>query len=129
MNRRKTVLLLDFDAELLIALEHLLENCGFDCTSTWDVDQAFALVESRAFDILVVGNRPPELNPHAILSELRQRGFRFGSFILGSVDRRDGFSNLLDQLRSFPCELPAKKIGPIGRQELREPSEQVCHGS
>lgn len=129
MNRRKTVLLLDFDPDLLIALEHLLENCGFDCTSTWDIDQACGLVETKTFDLLVVGNRPPELNPHAIFSELRQRGLRFGSFILGNLDRQDGFSNLLDQLRSFPCEQSAKKMGTVGRQDAREHSEQVCHGS
>lgn len=128
MNRRKTVLLLDFDAELLIALEHLLENCGFDCTSTWDIEQAFELAEAKAFDLLVVGNRPPQLNPNTIFSELRQRGLRFGSFILGNLDRQDGFSNLVDQLRSFPCEMPPKKRGPVGRQETRGPSEQVCHG-
>lgn len=128
MNRRKTVLLLDFDAELLIALEHLLENCGFDCTSTWDVDQAFELVEARGFDFLVVGNRPPQLNPHAFFSELRERGLRFGSFILGSVDRQDGFSNLVDQLRRFPCEMPPRKIGPVGHKEARESAEQVCNG-
>lgn len=128
MNRRKTVLLLDFDADLLIALEHLLENCGFDCTSTWDIDQAFELVDTKTFDLLVVGNRPPELNPQAIFSELRQRGLRFGAFILGNVDRQDAFSNLVDQLRRFPCDLPPAKIGPVGRQGSREPSEQVCDG-
>jgi CheY-like chemotaxis protein len=128
MDRKKKVLLLDHDADLLIALERLLEDCGFDCTSTWDLDQGCALMETGVYDFLVIGNRPPYLNPHDVLSDLRREGLRFGSFILGNLDHQDGFSNLLDQLRSYPCEQSLREKKPSGKQGLEEP-DFVCHGS
>ena len=129
MDRRKAVLILDFDSELLIALEHLLENCGFNCTSTWNIDEGYELMMSGVFDFLVIGNCPPRLRPQEIVADLREQGLRFGLFILGCVDHRDGFSNLVDQLRSFPCE-PAteRKKGP-GKEGSQEQVKRAFHGS
>lgn len=129
MDRRKTVLILDFDSELLIALEHLLENCGFNCTSTWDIDEGYGLMMSGVFDFLVIGNRPPRLRPQEIVEDLREAGLRFGVSILGSVDHQDGFSNLVDQLRSFPCELTTERKKGPGKEGSQEPANRVCHGS
>jgi CheY-like chemotaxis protein len=128
MYRRKAVLLLDFDSDLLIALERLLEDSGFNCTSTWNVEQAYALMESGAFEFLVIGHRPPELDAHEILADLRLAGMRFGSFILGNLVREDGFGNLIDQLRRFPCELSSETKQPAAKPEFGEPAEQVMHG-
>lgn len=129
MERRKSVLLLDFDADLLITLERLLEDCGFNCTSTWHVDQGYALMESGVFDFLVIGHRPPELHAHQILADLREQGLRFGCFILGDVDRQDGFSNLLDRLRRFPCEFRAEQAKPSNGVSHPENSDVVRHAS
>jgi len=129
MDRRKAVLILDFDSDLLIALEHLLEDCGFHCTSTWDVDECSQLMMSGVFDFLVIGNRPPRLRPHEIVADLRGQGLRFGLFVLGSLDHQDGFSNLIDQLRSFPCDLSADRKKKPGKESLPESTDRVCHGS
>jgi CheY-like chemotaxis protein len=127
MYRRKAVLLLDFDADLLISLERLLEDSGFNCTSTWNVEQAYALMETGVFDFLVIGHRPPQLDADEILADLRLAGMRFGSFILGNLKREDGFSNLVDQLRRFPCELPSETKQPA-KPEIDEPADRVTHG-
>jgi len=121
MDRRKTVLVVDFDSELLIALERLLEDCGFDCTSTWDANQGYELMRSGMFDILVIGNRPPQLQPQEFVSILRRQGLRFGLFVLGNLDHQDGFSNLVDQLRRFPCEFLSneKNTSDKARLELK----------
>lgn len=118
MDRRKTVLVVDFDSELLIALECLLEDCGFDCTSTWDTNQGYELMRSGMFDILVIGNRPPQLQPQEFVSILRRQGLRFGVFVLGNLDHQDGFSNLVDQLRRFPCDLLSNEKNTSDKENL-----------
>ena len=129
MDRRKTVLILDFDSDLLIALERLLEGCGFDCTSTWDVNEGYELMRSGVFDFLVIGNRPRQLQPQEIATVLRRQGLRFGLFMLGDLDHQDGFSNLVDELRCFPCDFRQERKKAPGKERLGEPANRFCHGS
>jgi ActR/RegA family two-component response regulator len=46
MDRPKRVLVLDFDHDLLITLERVLEDAGFRTTTTWDVKEGVALLQS-----------------------------------------------------------------------------------
>jgi DNA-binding NtrC family response regulator len=104
MNGRKRVLVLDFDADLLIALERLLEDSGLHTVTTWDVEVAMGLLDTHYFDYFVVGNRPPELDAKQLLAEVRGRGVECGCFIMGSSwEHQDGYGNLIDQIRAFPC--------------------------
>jgi DNA-binding NtrC family response regulator len=111
MERRKSVLVLDFDDDMLIALERVLEDSGFSTTATWDVEEALALLRKRHFDFLVLGNRPPRLDAQAILANARKEGLKFGAFVLPrSRASKDGYSHLVDRIRDFPCcpERPQK---------------------
>lgn len=103
MERSKRVLIVDLDEELLITLEHVLEDSGFATTTTWDVGEGRALLRSGCFDFLVIGNRPPELDPQALLADMRGKGLRFGCAVLGGDDQQDRYSNLVDRIRRFPC--------------------------
>ncbi len=71
-TRRKNVLVLDTDAESLIALEQALEEAGFSATTTWATAEAIALLDSEPFDALLVGDHPPEVNSERILKHLRE---------------------------------------------------------
>ena len=73
MSHRKKVLILDCDADYLITLERYLEEGGFDTTSTWDACEAMALLGSRQFNALLVGEHPPEVKSGEILRGLRSR--------------------------------------------------------
>jgi DNA-binding NtrC family response regulator len=103
MERSKRVLILDLDKELLIMLERVLEDSGYPTTTTWDIRQGRALLQSGFFDFLVIGNRPPELDADAVLVDLRDQGLRFGSAVIGGDDRQDLCSSLVDRIRRFPC--------------------------
>lgn len=105
MEHRKRVLILDFDDHVLIALERVLEESGFNTTATWNVDEALALLRSGHFDFLVLGNRPPALDAQAILAYAHAQGLNFGWFVLQRPrEREDGYySHLIDHIRNFSC--------------------------
>ena len=72
MARRQRVLLLDANDDFLIEVEKLLEYHGFDTTTTWASDQATALLRSRDFDLVLIGDHPPEIDAHAWLRRIRE---------------------------------------------------------
>ncbi len=68
LSRR--VLILDFDAITLITLERVLEDAGFDTTTTWNMRKAYLLLEQERFDLIVVGDHLPQIDAHAILHRI-----------------------------------------------------------
>jgi len=64
------VLILDFDAITLIRLEQLLEEAGLDTTTTWNLPEACLYLKEKSFDLLVVGDHPPQIDAVAILRRL-----------------------------------------------------------
>ncbi len=61
------VLVLDNDESTLIALERLLGDAGLDATTTWDQSEAISLLGRNSFDLLVIGQHPPEVNCGQVL--------------------------------------------------------------
>lgn len=75
MDRRlRRVLILDSDANFLIALQHVFEDAGIDTKITWDKREARQWLENESFDLVVVEDHPPELDAAAILADLSFRG-------------------------------------------------------
>ena len=74
MDRRHRTLILDTDPDTLITLQHLLEEAEIDATVTWDESEATQLIETAPFDLLLIGDHPPELNAAAIVDDLSLRG-------------------------------------------------------
>jgi len=68
--RRPSVLVLDSEPEFLIALEHVLEEEGFSTTTTWDAREATVLLASLHFDVVLVGEHPPEVRSAELLRQL-----------------------------------------------------------
>jgi len=73
-ERLRRVLILDTDPETLIRLQHVLEQAEIDTAITWDEIEACQLVETEFFDLVVIGDHPPELDAAAILDDLSLRG-------------------------------------------------------
>jgi DNA-binding response OmpR family regulator len=71
MTRRKCILVLGIDEQLLIDLERLLENRGFATTTTWDTDEALHLVQSHRFDLLLIGDHPPQVAASEVLRQVQ----------------------------------------------------------
>jgi DNA-binding response OmpR family regulator len=74
MEKRRRALLLDTDPDTLITLQHALEEADIDATVTWDEMEACQLIEATPFDLILVGDHPPELNAAVILDDLSLRG-------------------------------------------------------
>ena len=64
------VLILDLEASILIALERVFEEAGFDTTTTWNIYEAVLYLEKRCFDLIVVGDHPPEIDAYAVLRRI-----------------------------------------------------------
>lgn len=54
------VLILDHDPEVLTHLQCVLEDGGVDTTITWDDAEACQLAQSTMFDLILLGDHPPE---------------------------------------------------------------------
>jgi DNA-binding response OmpR family regulator len=69
---KKHILIADSDEQALIALEHLLENQGFDTITAWTTNQAMDFLQHDKFDLLLVADHPPEVNCELVLRKTRQ---------------------------------------------------------
>jgi CheY-like chemotaxis protein len=67
-------LILDSDPDALITLQSTLENGGVDTTITWDNAEARDLVRTTPFDLMLIGDHPPEISVENTLRDLRLRG-------------------------------------------------------
>jgi CheY-like chemotaxis protein len=61
------ILIVDDDQDVLIELEHVLEDEGYSTTTAWSAQEALALSEKSHFDLLLVDEDLAEVNAHALL--------------------------------------------------------------
>jgi DNA-binding NtrC family response regulator len=71
---RKKVLIADCHEEVLIALEKMLEDAGFDTTTAWTARDALALMDSQIFDLVLVNEYLPDAECEDVLKALHKRG-------------------------------------------------------
>jgi len=69
-QQRLHLLICDSDPEILIYLERMLEDAGYDTTTTWNSLDLTRLLKQSAFDLLVIGDHPPRVDVKVILTEL-----------------------------------------------------------
>lgn len=71
---RRKILVADCHDDTLIILEKLLEDAGFDTTTVWTAKDALSLVDSHAFDLVLVNKYLPDAECEDLLKELHKRG-------------------------------------------------------
>jgi len=71
-EQRKKILIVDSDESVLIALQRVLEEENYETIIAWELTEALKLMNSTAFDILLVGDHPPDLNCERLLKSLRK---------------------------------------------------------
>ena len=86
-QRRTKILIVDNDEDVLIALERALEEQGYDTTTAWTLPEGLELMAGNGFDLLLVGDHPPELNCERLLKLLRREGVKLPCVVMHSVAR------------------------------------------
>jgi DNA-binding response OmpR family regulator len=71
---RKKVLIAECHEEVLLVLERMLEDAGFDTTTAWTAKDALRLVDSQGFDLVLVNEYLPDAECEDLLKALRKRG-------------------------------------------------------
>ena len=71
---RKRILVADCHEDVLIALERLLEDAGFDTTTVWTAKEAMKQADSQAFDLVLVNEHLPDAGCEDVLRALHKRG-------------------------------------------------------
>ena len=67
-------LILDSDPDALITLQRTLEDGGVDTTITWDDAEARDLIRTTPFDVMLIGDHPPEIRAETTVLDFRHRG-------------------------------------------------------
>ena len=74
MDKRWRTLILDTDPDTRIILQQILGQADMDVRATWNEIEAWQLIGTTPFDLILIGDHPPELNAAAILDNLSLRG-------------------------------------------------------
>lgn len=130
----RRVLILDTDPETLISLQHVLQEAEIDVTITWDEAEACQLLESTHFDLILIGDHPPELDAGAILDYLSFRGTCPRVFILSgiTVEKDAEYFRRLGAIDVVPKRDPAvvleqvaKALAPVQFKATAAKSESI----
>jgi DNA-binding response OmpR family regulator len=70
---RKKILIADCHEEVLIALEKMLEDEGFDTRTAWTAKDALFLLGSEPFDLVLVNEYLPDAECEDILKALQRQ--------------------------------------------------------
>jgi two-component system, OmpR family, alkaline phosphatase synthesis response regulator PhoP len=81
---RKKILIADCHEEVLIALEKMLEDAGFDTTTAWTARETLALVDSQVFDLVLVNAYLPDAECEDLLKALQKKGAQITCIVMQS---------------------------------------------
>jgi DNA-binding NtrC family response regulator len=79
---RKKVLIADCHEEVLIALEKMLEDAGFDTTTAWTARETLALVDSQVFDLVLVNEYLPDAGCEDLLKAMQEKGVQIPCIVM-----------------------------------------------
>ena len=70
---RKKLLIVDCHGDVLVVLERLFEDAGFDTTTAWTAQEALNQVGSSRFDLVLLNEHLPDARCEDLLHVLRKR--------------------------------------------------------
>jgi CheY-like chemotaxis protein len=73
-TRRPRVLIVDDDEGILILLEHLLEDAGYDTTTAWTGHDAVRLLAESSFDLVLLDDYLSDISSEEVLRQLGKSG-------------------------------------------------------
>ena len=118
------VLVLDFDERTLIALQQVLEEAGFNATTTWDVGEAFVYLERQRFDAILVGDHPPEIDAYAIVRRLQNAPRHVPCIVMHAARQLTDAPKLNGLVATIPGCATAEILGQL-QQHFRRAALQT----
>ncbi len=88
MERQNRVLIVDSDEQVLISLEHLLEDQGIATETAWSAHDALELMRSLGFDVLLIGDDLADPTSEQLLREIQQEGVGASILVMESCGSR-----------------------------------------
>jgi DNA-binding NtrC family response regulator len=109
---RKKVLVADCHEDVLIVLEKMLEDAGFNTTTVWTAKDALKLVDSQVFDLVLVNEYLPDAECEDLLKALRRRGTQMPCIVMQpSAPEITDFTSLLALgARDVVCKYAFRQI-------------------
>jgi DNA-binding response OmpR family regulator len=71
MNQRQRILLVDDDESVLLTIEWLLEERGYDTTTAFGGRQGLRLLQAHQYDLVLLDNYLPDLACETLMERLR----------------------------------------------------------
>jgi CheY-like chemotaxis protein len=82
---RPKVLIVDYQEEILIAFERLLEDEGFDTTTVWTGLDALKAVCGREFNLILLAEYLLDMDAEGFMHELRRAGCDVSCVVMQSA--------------------------------------------
>ena len=71
-ERTKKILIVDNDEQILMTLQQVFENAGFDTRTTWSGHEALTLLKSQKFQVLLLDDYLPDLHSSDFLRQVEK---------------------------------------------------------
>ena len=73
---KKRILVIDDDASVLISLERLLENEGYETTTVWSGQEGLSMLRSNEFDMVLLDDYLRDITHEEIFKAIRRLEFQ-----------------------------------------------------
>jgi len=129
MKARFKILILDNDEDVLIALERVLQEQGYDTTTAWDLPEGREILASDEFDLLLVGDHPPDLNCERLLKMLHAGRIKVPCVVMHSAARYPFSEEYLRHLgaHGMACKWNYNEVADEVARCLEQPRPPVVH--
>ncbi len=117
---RKRILIADCHEDVLIVLERLLEDAGFDTTTVWTAKEALTLADAHVFDLVLVNEYLPDAECDDVLKALQKRGEQTACIVMQPSAPEIGDFARFEALgaRDIVCKHCCRQIVEIVRECL-----------
>lgn len=112
MRNRPKVLIVDYQADVLITFERLFENAGFDTTTTWSGLNALQLTRASSFDIVLVNEHLSDMPVAEFVRQMAAIG-KPCMIMQGSRPQLEARSSLLGAAGVISKRSPVDIIGIV----------------
>lgn len=128
-KQSRRVLILDTHPDTLITLQRVLEQAEINTSITWDETEACQLLGTAHFDLILIGDHPPEVDPAAIMDDLSFRGKCPAVLILRTVacEKDADYFHRLGAIGVAPKRNPIAVLDQVANEMIRHARRCLAH--